>query len=142
MRWINDDSAIRELIGSDERVYDNALHRTALLLWEHREQIEQSLRAKAAELFSLDQRIVLYDLTNTYFEGKKSGSIKAQFGRSKERRNDCKLMTLALVVDTLGFPKESHVLEGNVSEPGTLEGMLDALENLGQTGKRKTIDRL
>ena len=139
VRWINDDSAIRELIGSDERVYDNALHRTALLLWEHREQIEQSLRAKAAELFSLDQRIVLYDLTNTYFEGKKSGSIKAQFGRSKERRNDCKLMTLALVVDALGFPKESHVLEGNVSEPGTLEGMLDALENLGQTGKRKTI---
>ena len=44
VRWINDDSAIRELIGSDERVYDNALHRTALLLWEHREQIEQSLR--------------------------------------------------------------------------------------------------
>lgn len=126
-RWINDDSAIRELIGSDERVYDNALHRTALLLWEHREQIEQSLRARAAELFSLDETIVLYDLTNTYFEGKKNGSIKAQFGKSKERRNDCKLMTLALV------------LEGNVSEPGTLEGMLDTLENLGQAGDRKTI---
>ena len=31
-RWINDDSALKELIGSDERVYDNALHRTALLL--------------------------------------------------------------------------------------------------------------
>ena len=139
VRWINDDSAVRELIGSDERVYDNALHRTALLLWEHRGQIEQSLRAKAAELFSLDQRIVLYDLTNTYFEGKKEGSIKAQFGKSKERRNDCKLMTLALVVDALGFPKESHVLEGNVSEAGTLEGMLDTLGNLGQRGNRKTI---
>ena len=35
VRWINDDSALKELIGSDERVYDNALHRTALLLWEH-----------------------------------------------------------------------------------------------------------
>lgn len=139
VRWINDDSAIRELIGSDERVYDNALHRTALLLWEHREQIEQSLRAKASELFSLDETIVLYDLTNTYFEGKKNGSIKAQFGKSKERRSDCKLMTLALVVDALGFPKESHVLEGNVSEPGTLEGMLETLENLGHDGNRKTI---
>ena len=39
VRWINDDSALKELIGSDERVYDNALHRTALLLWEHRVQI-------------------------------------------------------------------------------------------------------
>ena len=139
VRWINDDSALRELIGSDERVYDNALHRTALLLWEHREQIEQSLRSKAVELFSLDQTIVLYDLTNTYFEGTKNGSIKAQFGKSKERRSVCKLITLALVVDALGFPKESHVLEGNVSEPGTLEGMLDTLEHLGQPGKRKTI---
>jgi transposase len=110
-----------------------------VLLWEHREQIEQSLRAKAEELFSLDQTIVLYDLTNTYFEGRKNGSTKAQFGKSKERRNDCKLMTLALVVDALGFPKESHVLEGNVSEPGTLAGMLDTLENIGQPGKRKTI---
>jgi len=139
VRWINDDSALKELIGSDERVYDNALHRTALLLWEHRVHIEQSLRQAAKELFLLDETIILYDLTNTYFEGKKTGSINAQFGKSKERRNDCKLMTLALVVDALGFPKESHVLEGNVSEPGTLAGMLDTLKNLGNPNERKTI---
>ena len=139
VRWINDDSALKELIGSDERVYDNALHRTALRLWEQRKAIERSLRAKAVELFSLDQSVILYDLTNTYFEGKKTGSVKAQFGRSKEKRSDCKLMTLALVVDSLGFPQESHVLEGNVSEPGTLAGMLDTLEKLGQAGQRKTI---
>ncbi len=138
-RWINDDSALKELIGSDERVYDNALHRTALLLWEHRVQIEQSLRQAAKELFLLDETIILYDLTNTYFEGKKTGSTKAQFGKSKEKRNDCKLMTLALVVDALGFPKESHVLEGNVSEPDTLAGMLDTLKLLGNRNERKTI---
>ena len=139
VRWINDDSALKELIGSDERVYDNALHRTALLLWEHRVQIEQRLRQAAKELFLLDETIILYDLTNTYFEGKKTGSLKAQFGKSKEKRNDCKLMTLALVVDALGFPKESHVLEGNVSEPGTLAGMLDRLKTVGKEGERKTI---
>ena len=139
VRWINDDSALKELIGSDERVYDNALHRTALLLWEHRVFIEQSLRQAAKELFLLDETIILYDLTNTYFEGRKAESLKAQFGKSKEKRNDCKLMTLALVVDALGFPKESHVLEGNVSEPDTLAGMLDTLENLGKPGERKTI---
>ena len=139
VRWINDDSALKELIGSDERVYDNALHRTALLLWEHRVQIEQRLRQAAKELFLLDQTIILYDLTNTYFEGQKTGSIQAQFGKSKEKRNDCKLMTLALVVDAFGFPLESHVLHGNVSEPGTLAGMLDTLKNLGKEGERKTI---
>ncbi len=93
----------------------------------------------AKEVFLLDETIILYDLTNTYFEGSKTGSLKAQFGKSKEKRNDCKLMTLALVVDALGFPKESHVLEGNVSEPDTLEGMLDTLKNLGKPGERKTI---
>ena len=139
VRWINDDSALKELIGSDERVYYNALHRTALLLREHRVQIEQSLRQAAKELFLLDETLILYDLTHTYFEGKKSGSIKAQFGKSKEKRKDCKLMTLALVVDAFGFPKESHVLDGNVSEPGTLEGMLETLKTLGREGERKTI---
>ena len=138
-RWINDDSALKELIGSDERVYDNALHRTALLLWKHRAHIEQSLCQAAKELFLLDETIILYDLTYTYFEGRKENSLKAQFGKSKEKRNDCKLMTLALVVDALGFPKESHVLEGNVSEPDTLAGVLDVLENLGKPGERKTI---
>lgn len=139
VRWINADSALMELIGSTELVYDNALHRTAVQLWEHREAIQKSLRHKAKELFSLDEKIILYDLTNTYFEGKKTGHGKAQFGRSKERRSDCKLVTLALVVDSLGFPKESHILEGDVSEPGTLAGMLTSIRALGQSTERKTL---
>jgi transposase len=138
-RWINDDSALQELTGGTGLVYDNALHRTAALLWEHRVELQERLRLKAKELFSLDEKIILYDLTNTYFEGKKTGSAKAQFGRSKEKRSDCKLMTLALVVDSLGFPKESHILEGNVSEPGTLAGMLKSIQALGRSTERKTL---
>ena len=139
VRWINNDSALKELINSDELVYDNALHRTAVMLLEHQSAIEQQLKHKAAELFSLDEKIILYDLTNTYFEGKKNGNSKAEFGRSKEKRSDCKLMTLALVVDSLGFPKESHVLEGNVSEPGTLAQMLESIKNFGKSNEKKTV---
>jgi len=138
-RWINDDSAIKELIGSTEAVYDNALHRTAVMLQEHGDAIQKRLRLKAKDLFSLDETIVLYDLTNTYFEGKKQGNNKAQFGRSKERRSDCKLMTLALIVDAQGFPKQSHILEGNVSEPGTLESMLESIRALGHSTEQKTL---
>ena len=75
VRWINDDSAIKELIESTERVYDNGLHRTATMLWAHRDEIQKRLRNKAKELFSLDEKIILYDLTNTYFEEKKAGHI-------------------------------------------------------------------
>ena len=138
-RWINDDSAIKELIGSTEAVYDNALHRTAVMLQEQGDAIQKRLRLKAKDLFSLDETIVLYDLTNTYFEGKKQGNNKAQFGRSKERRSDCKLMTLALIVDAQGFPKQSHILEGNVSEPGTLESMLESIRALGHSTEQKTL---
>ena len=44
-----------------------------------------------------------------------------------------------MVVDAFGFPKESHVLEGNVSEPGTLAGMLDTIKSMGKADERKTI---
>lgn len=66
-----------ERLGSTALVYDNALHRTAVQLWEHRKAIQKSLRHKAKELFSLDEKIILYDLFNTYFEGKKGGHSKA-----------------------------------------------------------------
>ena len=48
-------------------------------------------------------------------------------------------MTLALVVDSLGFPKESHLLAGNVSEPGTLAAMLASIQALGQSTEKKTL---
>jgi len=139
VRWINDDSAIKELIGSTAAVYDNALHRTAALLQEHGDVIQKSLRLRAKDLFSLDETIVLYDLTNTYFEGKKASNKKAQFGKSKERRTDYKLMTLALIVDAQGFPKESHILPGNVSEPETLASMIESIQALGHSLEKKTL---
>ena len=138
-RWVNANSGIQELIGSDEKVYDNALHRTAVALWENKKRIEEKLRKRAKDLFSLDEKVILYDLTNTYFEGKKEGSLIAQFGKSKEKRRDCKLATLALVVDSEGFPKESHILEGNISEPKTFKDILKEIREMGEGEEKKTI---
>jgi transposase len=58
----------------------------------------------------LDRSIVLYDLTNTYFEGQCAHNPKGQFGRSKEKRSDCPLVTLGLVLDGEGFPLSSQVV--------------------------------
>ena len=44
-----------------------------------------------------DEVLTLYDLTNTYFEGAGRGNANAALGRSKEKRSDCPLVTLALV---------------------------------------------
>ena len=69
----------------------------------------------------------LYDLTNTYFEGRALGNELAKHGKSKEKRSDCPLVTLALLVDGRGFPVFSRIYEGNQAEPETLADILDRL---------------
>jgi len=128
VRWLCDTSAVGELLGSQVKVYDTALHRSAVLLWENHVAIEQELSNRAREIFSLKETVILYDLTNTYFEGSKRGSKIAKHYKSKEKRNDCPLITLSLTIDEDGFPKQSKVWEGNVSEPDTLEDILLGLK--------------
>ena len=142
-RWLEETSGIKELVGVDaKKVHDTALHRVAVKLWEHHEVIEERLGKKARELFSLKETVILYDLTNTYFEGSKKKSGIAKYGKSKERRNDCPLVTLSLTVDEEGFPKQSKVWNGNVSEPQTLEHILNGLREAKEPSlfpKKKTI---
>lgn len=56
---------------------------------------------------------MLYDLTNTFFEGSKTNSRLAKYGQSNEKRPDAKLVVLALVVNMEGFTKYSAIYEGN-----------------------------
>jgi len=75
----------------------------------------------------LEEKIILYDLTNTFLEGSGKYNPKARYAKSKEKRNDCPLVTLALVLDMQGFPKKTRIYEGNISEPKTLERMIRGL---------------
>ena len=71
-------------------------------------------------------------VTNTYFEGEARGQAcgqaKALRGHSKDKRTDCPLLTLGLVLDASGFVRRSQVFAGNVREHHTLAEMLDALD--------------
>ena len=132
-RWLRETSGVDELLGTDfTHISDRPLHRVADRLLEKKDSIEKCLSANTRDLFSLDDRLILYDLTNSYFESPKSNSAIAGYAKSKEKRMDCPLITLALVVDGYGFPKRSRILEGNVSEPGTLWKILEELE-IGDT---------
>jgi transposase len=124
-RYTKEQSALDELLGTNfSHIGNNALYRTSDLLFEHKDQIERFLRMRSKEIFSLKETIILYDLTNTYFTGKASGYKR---GRSKQKRNDCPLVTLGLVLDEKGFVKGSRIFEGNVSEPSTLLSMVEAI---------------
>ncbi|WP_263458937.1 transposase [Bathymodiolus platifrons methanotrophic gill symbiont] len=77
-------------------------------------------------------------MTNTFFEGEAKTNPKAQRGRSKEKRSDCPLVTLGLVLDGSGFPRKSQIFPGNASEPQTLQIMLEGLEE--RTGSTVILD--
>ena len=127
--WGKEISALEELLDADFRhLSNNVLYRTSDQLVEHREEIERLLAERERELFRLGEKIFLYDLTNTYLAGRAHESSRAHHGRSKQKRDDCPLLTLALVLDEDGFPKASQLLPGNVSESGTLRHFLEAFK--------------
>ena len=126
--WLSQHSGLGELMGHDfETTSLMQLYRISDQLIKHKAAIEKGLYQRERDLFEFEEIITLYDLTNTYFEGSGKGNANAAFGKSKEKRTDCPLVTLALVLDGSGFPKQSEIFAGNASEPATLEKMLDKL---------------
>lgn len=127
--WLQTQSALGELLEVDFNGLSHMrLYRASDLLMQHREAIEHHVFGTLRTLFSLEEAVTLFDLTNTYFEGQAAGNPKAQNGRSKEKRSDCPLLTLGLVLDGSGFVRRSRTFSGNVGENTTLEGMLTGLQ--------------
>ncbi|MGH8853816.1 MAG: IS1634 family transposase [Telluria sp.] len=126
--WLGRRSALGELIDFDFESMDlNRLYRASDALYKHRDVLQDHLFGAAKSLFGFGETVTLYDLTNTYFEGIAAGVKKAARGRSKEKRSDCPLVTLAVVLDGSGFVRRSRVFAGNASEPQTLQEMLAGL---------------
>ena len=126
--WMKDNSAVCELTGYDrDKITKDKLYESALRLFSAKDKLEQHLSCKTNELFNISDKIVLYDLTNTYFEGQYSSSKLARYGRSKEKRNDARLVVLALVVNAYGFIKYSCIHEGNMADSNSLSHMIDKL---------------
>ncbi|MEW6289844.1 MAG: IS1634 family transposase [Thermodesulfobacteriota bacterium] len=128
-RWLKERSGLGELLEVDfEAIPLMNLYRASDLLVRRREAIEAALFSRINTLFALPATVTLYDLTNTYFEGDMAGNAKARRGHSKEKRSDCPLVTLGLVLDGSGFVRRSRMFAGNVVEASTLEEMLQGLE--------------
>ena len=127
-RWLRSESALGELLDQPfEPISHMQLYRASDALVKDRQTIEQQVFQTSLSLFDLQPSITLFDLTNTYFEGEALRQPLAQRGHSKERRSDCPLLTLALVLDGSGFVRRSQVFAGNVQEASTLQDMLERL---------------
>jgi len=138
-RWFNKQSSLREFCSElKDEINKDSLYRIGDQILEHKSEIETKLRGNLKQLHSLLDRVYLYDLTNTYFEGNKLNSGLCKRGKSKEKRDDCPLVTLALVVDQDGFPVFSRIYAGNQSEPKTLKEVMEEVRN----NQEYLIDRL
>lgn len=138
-KWAETRSALYELCGSPLYFSKNSYYYAGDSLFAVKEKLEEYLYKIEKVLFPLKEHLYFFDLTNTYFEGRCNGNPKAKYGRSKEKRRDCKLVTLGMIVDQFGSPKYSKLFNGNQSEPATLESMIAHLSKELSADDEKTI---
>jgi transposase len=137
-------TALADLLGEPfDTLVDESLYQTLDRLHPQRAEIEGALAERERTLFNLDDRLFLYDLTSTYFEGQALQNPQAQRGYSRDSRPDCKQVVVGLVLDRDGFPKAHEVFEGNRPDRTTVPEMLEALEQrVGRTpGATVVVDR-
>jgi transposase len=112
----------------EEEVNKDRLYRALDRLLAHKSAVERHLSERCGELFAVDNDVLLYDVTSTYFEGLAEANPQAQRGYSRDHRPDCKQVCIALVVTFDGFPLGYEGFAGNVHDSKTLQTIVATME--------------
>ena len=137
--WLCNDTGLGEILDFDFKNSSlDKLYQISDKLLGHKDVLENHLEAIESKVHGYKSTIALYDLTNTYMEGQAKCNPKASHGVSKEKRSDCPLVTMGLVMNEHGFLNRTSILPGNASEPKTLENMIENL-NTHQSLLKPTI---
>src|SRR5215510_12740825 len=121
----------------DEEVNKDRLYRGLDHLLVHKAALETHLSQRCGELFAVENEVLLYDVTSTYFEGLAEANPQAQRGYSRDHRPDCKQVLIALVVTFDGFPLGYEVFAGNTHDSRTLQTIVTTME-----GRHGTLGRV
>jgi transposase len=126
----------------DEEVNKDRLYRGLDQLLAHKAALEAHLSKRCGELFAVQNEVLLYDVTSTYFEGQAEANPQAQRGYSRDHRPDCKQVCIALVVTFDGFPLGYEVFAGNTHDSRTLQTIVATMEaRHGMLGRVWITDR-
>jgi len=112
----------------DEEVNKDRLYRGLDRLLVHKAALEAHLSQRCGELFAVQNEVLLYDVTSTYFEGLAEANPQAKRGHSRDHRPDCKQVCIALVVTFDGFPLGYEVFAGNTNDSRTLQTIVATME--------------
>jgi transposase len=127
---------------ADAQVNKDRLYRALDQLLPHKAALEAHLSKRVGELFAVDNDVLLYDVTSTYFEGQAEGNPQARRGHSRDHRPDCKQVCIALVVTFDGFPLGYEVFPGNTHDATTVRTIVETMEaRHGTVGKVWIMDR-
>ena len=110
-------------LGPEESFAEDDLYAAMDQLTGHWVGLEKQLYQRA---FPQAVRLVLYDLTSVYFEGKGPDHL-ARYGHSRDHRSDRPQIILAVATDTEGLPLHISILRGNRNDTQTLQGLLHTL---------------
>ena len=97
-------------------------------------QIEKQLYYRLLG-YGLDNSLILYDITSTYFEGEQAEIGKKGFSRDK--RGDLDQIVVGLVMSRDGIPIAHHVFEGNRLDKTTVQEVVEDLKE--RFGIKKAI---
>jgi hypothetical protein len=104
-------------------------------LFAHRRANRGGVAPTRGRLFGPAGGVVLYDLTNTHFEGLCQKNPKVRHGKQTKTQ---RLPTVGMAFDSRGLARADDVFEGNIAETKTLERMLDRLALPGTEAAKPT----
>jgi hypothetical protein len=118
-------SSLTECMGCREPITHKQLYRIADILFNNKQAIDGYLYDHITDMFDIEDSMVIFDISNTYFESRKAGSQLAAYGRSNQKRGDCPIVVFSGVINAEGFIRHSRIYQGNPPDQQTLSDMVD-----------------
>jgi hypothetical protein len=113
-------SSLGEVLGLD-RADEEDLYRAMDWLLARQDRLEDKLARRHLP----EGCLTLYDVTSTYFEGRRCPL--ARLGHSRDGKKDKLQIVFGLLTDSEGCPVAVEVFEGNTSDPSTLASQVRKL---------------
>lgn len=133
-------TALPELMGHHLRgAGDDRFYRVSDKLLANQVAIEKHLCHQQRDLFNLHRTVLLYDLTNTHFEGVCKDNPKAKRGMNKQKRNDCPQVVVGMLFDQFGFEMAHKVFEGSINDGKSLIEMIALFEAATENDEKPIV---
>ena len=119
--WFNKTALDRTLCIDSQHINKSRIFRELDLIEDRKDDIERYLYRTLKERDEDGMHIVFYDLTDSYFEGRKCEL--ASPGRTKSNGFRKKRVVLSLLVNSSGYPFAWDILEDYTADVETIKGL-------------------